>query len=488
MSTSFNYKFLFKILGVLLLVECVFMLLSMGVGLLYGEGCADFLPAIATACVLGTAGLLAGRRASFHIGKREGSLVVTAAWLMFTLVGLLPFWTAGHIPSFTDAFFETMSGFTTTGSSILTDIESLPYGILFWRAMTHWMGGLGIIGISMALFPLFGISNMQLFSAEATGPTKDKIHPKISETAKRLFIIYVVLTVAETVLLRLAGMGWFDAVCQSFSTIATGGFSTKQASIAYWDSPLIEYIIAFFMTVSGVNFSLYYFLFKLRGRRVLRDEELRCYLLILAVFVVVMAVANLDFTQPLTWASIEETLRHSLFMGSTIMTTTGFASCDYMVWPQFTWIMLLLLMLTGASAGSTAGGIKVSRVVLTGKFCYSEFKRMTHPNAVFPVRYNGHVVRDEVVKRTTAFVMLYGVITLLGVLALSCAGLGFMEAVSCMVNSIGNVGIAFGNFGAGGSFADLSDFCKWVMSFAMLIGRLEIFTVLIILTPAFWKR
>ena len=202
MSTSFNYKFLFKILGVLLLVECVFMLLSMGVGLLYGEGCADFLPAIGTACVLGTAGVLAGQRASFHIGKREGSVVVTAAWLLFTLVGLLPFWTSGHIPSFTDAFFETMSGFTTTGSSILPDIESLPYGILFWRAMTHWMGGLGIIGISMALFPLFGISNMQLFSAEATGPTKDKIHPKISETAKRLFIIYVVLTVAETALLR----------------------------------------------------------------------------------------------------------------------------------------------------------------------------------------------------------------------------------------------------------------------------------------------
>lgn len=488
-SSLFNYKLSCKIQGILLLVESVFLLFSLAVGVFYQEEAVhSFIITIAIAVSLGIIGLLVGRNATNEMSKREGSVIVTTTWIIFTLIGLLPFLLSGSIPNFTDAFFETMSGFSTTGASILNDIESLPYSILFWRSLTHWIGGLGIIVITMALLPLLGFNNMQLFSAEATGPTKDKINPKISETAKRLFLIYIILTVSETILLRIAGMNWFDSICHSFATIATGGFSTKQASIAYWNSPLIEYIITFFMIFSGVNFSLYYFLFKLKGKKVFRNEELKWYFFILLIFTVFIAIANFDFSQQFSFKNVEKVIRESLFMVSSIMTTTGFTSYDYMEWPPFTWIMLLLLMLIGASAGSTAGGMKVVRIVLVAKFCYSEFKRMVHPNAVFPVRYNGNILRDDIVKRSAAFVLLYGCIMLFGSLVLSFDGLGFMESVSGMITCISDVGPALGELGPSGNFSGISAFNKWFLSFTMLIGRLEIFTVLIIFTPAFWKK
>ena len=488
-SSNFNYKLSIKILGGLLLVESFFMLLALGVGIYFREDAVRaFIVSICAAVALGIVGLYAGKKAPPEVGKREGSVIVTSIWILFTLVGLLPFWISGSIGNFTDAFFETMSGFTTTGASVLNNIEQQPYSILFWRSITQWIGGLGIIVITMALLPMFGFTSIQLFAAEATGPTKDKIHPKISETAKRLFLIYLVLTTAEAVLLKIAGMNWFDSICHSLTTIATGGFSTKQASIAHWDSPAIEYISIFFMVFSGVNFSLYYFLFKMRGKKVFRNEELRYYFLILLVFTFFIIISNLDFEQKLTWQGLEKTSRESLFMVSSIMTTTGYTSYDYMQWQPFTWIMLLILMISGASAGSTSGGIKVIRMALVVKFCYYEFKRMIHPNAVFPVRYNEHVVRSEVITRVVAFVLLYCMLILLGILVLSFNGLGFMESVSGMITCLSDVGPALGEFGPTGSFANIPVFCKWFLSFVMLIGRLELFTVLLILTPAFWKK
>ncbi|NDV46174.1 TrkH family potassium uptake protein [Paludibacter sp. 221] len=488
-SSNFNYKLFFKILGGLLLVESFFLLVALTVGLYYKEDAiSSFIIAIAVAVALGIVGLLIGRKAPLEAGKREGSVIVTFTWILFTMVGMIPFLASGSIANFTDAFFETMSGFSTTGASILMNIEEMPFCILFWRSLTQWIGGLGIIVITMALLPLFGFTSVQLFAAEATGPTKDKIHPKISETAKRLFLIYVILTVLQIVALKIAGMTWFDSVCHSFTTIATGGFSTKQASIAYWDSPLIEYIIIFFMVFSGVNFSLYYFLFKLRGKKVFKNEELRYYFLILILFTILISISNLDFSQIPTAGNIEKTFRESLFMVSSIITTTGYTTYDYMQWMPFTWIMLLILMLSGASAGSTSGGIKVVRVVLVAKYCYYEFKRMIHPNAVLPVRYNGHIVRDDIITRVLAFVLLYCILTMLGILVLSFSGLGFMESVSGMITCLSDVGPGLGEFGPAGSFANIPSFTKWFLSFVMLVGRLELFTVLLILTPAFWKR
>lgn len=494
-SIGFNYKLSLKILGSLLLAESFFLLTALGIEIIYAEGStAGFITAICTSTFSGTAFLFAGKNAPTEIGKREGFVIVTGIWILFTLIGLLPFRIGGNIPDFTNAFFETMSGFTTTGASILDNIEQQPHSILFWRSLTQWIGGLGIIVIMLAILPLFGITGTQLFAAESDAPAKDKIHPKASETAKRLFLIYVALTIVETFLLKAAGMNWFDAACHSFTTIATGGFSTKQDSIAYWNSPTIEYITIFFMIFSGVNFSLYYFLITLKGKKIFKNEELKYYFLILLVFTVLITTSNLiavsdnDFSQKQTWEFFEKTGRESLFMVSSIMTTTGYTAYDYMRWMPFTWIMLLILMISGASSGSTSGGIKLVRVVLVFKFCYYEFKRMIHPNAVFPMRYNGHIVRNEVIARIVAFALLYCILIMLGILVLSFTGLGFIESVSGMIACLSDVGSGLGEFGHSGSFVVIPPFTKWFLSFVMLVGRLELFTVLLLFTPAFWKR
>ncbi len=489
-ATSFNYKLFSKIQGFLLLVESFFLLLSLLVGVIYHEteSVYSFLIAIIISILLGLTGLLIGKNAPLDIGKREGSVIVTSIWVLFSLVGLIPFWISGNIPSFTDAFFETMSGFTTTGASVLNNIESLPYSMLFWRSLIQWIGGLGIVVITMALLPIFGFTSMQLFAAEAPGPTKDKINPKITETAKRLFLIYIILTVSQTLLLRIAGMNWFDSICHSFTTTATGGFSTKQASIAYYNSPAIEYITIFFMIFSGVNLSLYYFLYKLKFKKVFRNEELKYYLLILGIFTIVITLFVIDFSAPLTLKSIEQKFRESFFMVSSVMTTTGFTSYDYMQWQPFTWIMLLILMISGASAGSTSGGVKVVRVVLVVKFCYYEFKRMIHPNAVLPIRFNRNMVKEDTMSRVLAFALLYCIITLFGTLVLSFTGMGFIESLSGMITCLSDVGPGMGELGPANSFATVPTFSKWFLSFIMLVGRLEIFTVLLLLTPAFWKK
>ena len=395
---------------------------------------------------------------------------------------------SGSTTNVADAFFETMSGFTTTGASILNNIEELPYSILYWRSLTHWLGGLGIIVISMALLPIFGFSGMQIFSAEATGPTKDKIHPKISQTAKRLFAIYVALTVLQTILLKIAGMTLFDAICHSFATIATGGFSTKQSSIGYYQSPFIEYITIFFMIFSGVNFAMYYFLVKLRFEKVKKNEELKTYLSIIFIFAIILMLAQVDWSRTFSWTEFEAYFRNGLFVTASTISTTGFVTIDYTLWPVFTWSLVLVLMLIGSSAGSTAGGMKVVRVLLIFKYSYYEFKQIIHPNAIFPVRLNGHVLPENVIARVLAFALLYIIIIVIGSTFLSVTGLDFVESLSGMITCLSDVGPGLGSIGPVNNFSHIPDVSKWFLSIVMLIGRLEIFTVLLIFTPIFWKK
>lgn len=489
MFRDFNHKLIFRIIGGMLLFEGVFLLTAIAVALIYREHVvSSFLIASVISVVLGFIFFQTGKNASPVIGKREGSIIVTSIWVFFSLIGFLPYWLSGSIPSFTDAFFETMSGFTTTGASILDHIESLPKSILYWRSLTQWIGGLGIIVISIALLPIFGFSTVQLFSAEATGPTKDKIHPKMSETAKRLLLIYIVLTVAETLLLNFSGMGFFDAVNHAFTTMATGGFSTKQASVGYWGSPVIQYIIIVFMFLAGVNFSLFYFVIKGKFGKVLRNEEFRFFSVITLVFTLLIGLSMVDFSVPETLASLEQTFRESLFTVVSLITTTGYGTIDYMQLQPVVWILLLIIMLIGASAGSTAGGMKLVRVMLMMKYAYYEFKRIIHPNAVFPVKYNQHIVREDVIARVLAFIMLYIIIIAIGSIALSFTGMGFLESLSGMVTCISDVGPGLGSIGPAHSFAHIPAFSKWFLAFVMLVGRLELFTVLVIFTPVFWKK
>lgn len=489
MNKEFNFKQVARIFGSLLLVESAAMLAVTLIALIYRETEGYYFLLSSVIClVTGLAGMQFGRNAQPRIGKREGSFVVTFTWIIFSLFGMMPFWLSGSIPAFTDAFFETISGFTTTGASILNNIEELPYCMLFWRSLTHWLGGLGIIVMALALLPMFGYSGVQLFAAEASGPSTEKIHPKINETAKRLFLVYVTLTATETLLLLFGGMTLFDAVCQSFGTIATGGFSTKQASIAYWNSPYIEYVITTFMILSGVNFVMYYYAIKNKFEKIRQNEELRYFLIVLFSFAIIVCISLIDFSKVQTFETLETAWRNSLFTVASLMTTTGFGTVDYMLWKPFTWIILLIVMLTGASAGSTSGAMKMVRVVIVFKYCYYEFKRIIHPNAVIPVRYSGNLVKEDVITRVLAFVLLYLIVVMFGILILSLSGMGFIESVGGLITCLGGVGPGLGLVGPMGNYAYISDISKWFLTFIMLLGRLELFTVLLLFTPAYWKK
>ena len=486
-NASFNFKLVARLQGGLLMLESLFFLLCIAMSVYYGEETSlSFCLSFAVSVILGVVGLLLGRGASTMIGKREGSVIVTGTWIIFSFIGLLPYWVSGYIPSFTDAFFETMSGFTTTGATILSDIEVIPRSLLFWRSLTHWMGGLGIVVITMAILPIFGFNGSQIYTAEVTGLSKEKLHPKVSGTAKRLFMIYLVMSFSGIAALWLAGMSPFDAVNHALSTVSTGGFSTKNTSIAYWHSPAIEWIIIVLMTGSAINLSLYYFLAVGNFRRFFKDEEMRTL-----IAIIVSTAAIIVFTQLIFWGfpleDIGENVRGALFTVSSLISTTGFYSVDYSGWISVAY-MLLLLTFVGGSAGSTSGGVKVIRVLLVFKYCYYEFKRMVHPHAVFPVRYNGRAVKEEYITRMLAFILLYVILSLFGAMILCISGLGFEESISSMVSCLGNVGPGLGHLGPLDNYQSLPAFAKWFMSFAMLVGRLEIFTVLLIFTPNFWKR
>jgi trk system potassium uptake protein TrkH len=482
------------------MIESFFIFLSSIISLIYQED--DFLPLFVSASIAAITGLLAvtaNRSNDRNIGKREGYVIVSLVWVIFSLFGALPFYFSQYIPSYTDAFFETISGFTTTGASIL-DMDSmsmvvsnpddgsfpLPHGLLFWRSITQWLGGMGIIVLSLAVLPMLGIGGMQLFVAEVPGPTPDKLHPKIKETAKRLWVIYLLFTLAEAILLFIGGMTIFDAICHAFTTMATGGYSNKTASIAYYDSAFIQYVIVIFMFIAGTNFTLSYFALKMKFKKIWKNEEFKYYGIFTIFFTLLIFIRLLASNG--TFSNLEILFRDSLFQVVSIMTTTGFATVDYLLWGAFPVMIIFMLMFFGGSAGSTGGSMKIVRVLLLIKNGYLELKRLIHPNAIIPTRLNNHTVNQKIMMNILAFIVLYVGIFVIGTVIMAIMLPDIDTAMGAVAATLGNIGPGIGEVGPASNFANIPDIGKWFLSILMLIGRLELFTVLVILSPAFWKR
>ncbi|PQJ22972.1 TrkH family potassium uptake protein [Tenacibaculum sp. SG-28] len=494
-----NFKQIYRFLGITAALNGVFMWLAIPFSLYHDEDAA--LGILNAGIITITAGLLLfffNKPTSKNIQKKEGYLIVTLGWLTLSVTGMLPYVLSGAIPSITDAFFETISGYSTTGSSIINDIEAMPKGILFWRSATHWIGGMGIIVLTIAILPLLGIGGMQLFMAEAPGPSADKLHPRITDTAKRLWLIYVLLTFVEFLLLKIAGMSWFDALNHAMATVSTGGFSTKNASIAYWNHlPAIQYIIIFFMFIAGTNFVLTYFALKGKIQKVIQNEEFKYYLFSILCIAAIVAV-NIVFYQdsrlqttiehPMPFGEVESAIRHSLFSVLSVMTTTGFVTADFTMWNYFITAIFFALFFLGGSAGSTSGGVKIVRHIIMLKNSFLEFKKSLHPNAIIPVRYDGKAVNQTIVFNIISFFIIYMLIFIVGTVVLSFLGLDFASALGASASSLGNIGPAIGSVSPVDNFSHLTASAKWFCSFLMLIGRLELFTVLILLTPLFWRK
>ena len=489
MTRTFNTRMVFRTMGALLLIEAVFMALALGVSLWYGEADSGvFLLSTIITLLAGMIGLLVGRHAESRMGEREGYVIVAMVWVVFSAFGLMPYYLSGQVPSLTDAWFESMSGFTTTGATIIPDLEVITHGLLFWRSLTQWIGGMGIIVLSIAILPIFGLNGMQLYAAEVTGLTYEKLSPRIADTAKMMWSIYLLLTITEVLALWLCGMNMFDAVCHSFSTIATGGFSTHNNSLEYYDSAAIHYTVTFFMFISGINFVLLIYLLRGKARNLLQDEEVRWYSVAVALFAVALTV-GLYIARP-GWSGVEmeRAFRDSLFTVISSMTSTGYTISDYMYWPVVAWVVIFFLMLTGACAGSTAGGIKWVRLAIIMKNGVAEFQRRIHPNAIIPVKLNEKAVPQQTINNIMAFLIFYVFIIVITVVIFCASGVNFDESIGAAVSAIGNVGISIGQFGPAGTYAEFPMVAKWVMSFVMLIGRLEIFTVLLLFTRALWRK
>ncbi len=498
--TKFNFRLISYIIGLLLLFNSAAILITSFVSFLLEDGFFNNIIYAALLCLaIGSIIMFFSKNPTKVINRRDGYLIVVFGWLTMVFSGTLPYVFTDTINNIPDLIFETMSGYTTTGSSIISDIESLPESIIFWRSMTHWLGGMGIIVLAIAILPLLGIGGMQLFSAEVPGSgiSGDKIHPRISNTAKRLWFIYIGLTLAETLLLNFAGMSLFDAINHSMSNIATGGFSTKNDSLSHWNSiPLIQYIIVFFMILAGTNFLLIYLSIIGKFKKLIYNTEFIWFIVLISFFVVITTIilnTNIDlnstnFDHPQVYGKLEASFRHALFQVVAVMTTTGFVTGDFAGWSPFLTMLFFGLMFFGASSGSTSGGIKISRHLILIKNGFLEFKRSLHPNAILPLRYNHSVVKKEVVVNILAFFMLYLILFIIGAVVLSTQGLDFISSIGGSAASIGNVGPALGDIGPAFDYEHITGFAKIWCSFLMLVGRLELFTILIIFTPYFWKN
>ncbi|MEM9836436.1 MAG: potassium transporter TrkG [Bacteroidota bacterium] len=422
------------------------------------------------------------RKQRASIRKREGYLIVALGWLAMILFGMLPYLISGLIPSVPGAIFETVSGLTTTGASVLTDIEATPAGLLYWRSLTQWIGGMGIIVLTVAIFPLLGIGGIELFVAEAPGPTSDKLHPRISETAKRLWFIYVGLTAVLVLILWAEGMTFYEAVNHALTTMATGGFSTRNNSMAAF-GPTIQYTIILFMFLAGTNYSILYLSLKRRWQEVWQSQEFKTYLGFVIVLTALFTL-GVHATGRYGW---EQSFRDSLFQIVSLITTTGFVSADYTSYSETLTIAFFMLLFLGACAGSTSGGIKIIRHLVFFKNSLLEFKRLIHPNAIVPLRLNGQVVRGKVITHVYTFLLLYLFLFVFGTIVLSFLGLDFTTSLGAMATSLGNVGPGIGEVGPVDNFAWLSDSVKLFLSFIMLLGRLELFTILVLFSPYFWR-
>lgn len=418
-----------------------------------------------------------------ELTTRESFLLVNLCWISLTFFGCLPFLTSGYVKSFTDAFFESMSGFTTTGATILRDIEILPKSLLLWRNMTQWLGGMGVIALAVAIFPFTGMGGAHLFKAEVPGPSKDKISSRISDTAKLLWGVYLIFTAMQTVMLMLAGLTFFDSLCITFGTLATGGFAPLNASIAHFQSAYVHYIIIFFMAVAGINFNLHYWVLRGRPGYYFRNPELRLF-----IFIITGSTIFITLMRFFTGTNLsEEMVRDSVFQTVSIITTTGFVTKDYELWPASTQIVLFLLMFVGGCASSTGGAIKNVRILVVFQYIRVEIKKLFYPHGVFPIKMQGKPIPENLVSNILAFVALYVLFFIFGTLAMACVGLDIISAAGAVASTLGNVGPGLGTVGPVDNFADVPALGKWILSFLMLVGRLEIFTVVVLFTGRFWK-
>ena len=481
------------------------MMLSSGVSLYYhyhSNDC-DFKSLLYSTIITFTVGCLLflnGKRSKqTKLTRKDSFLIVSLVWVIFSFLGMLPFLFYGTTSTVEDAFFETMSGFTTTGASVLNNINEQPHGILFWRSIMQWLGGLGIVVFSFALIPVYELKNTQIFSAEVTGLDVDKLRPKIGDTARRLLIIYILITALCTLSFWLGPMNLYDSVCHAMTTIATGGYSTHQNSLTYFNSPYIEYMCSFFMFISGINFSLYYYLSIGKSKAFYKNEEMRWYTCFTLAAVVVFVCLFYYVRYQMSGSSellallpegFETTFRTSLFHVVTLLTSTGFqaSNFDYVGWGQVFWMPTLIILFMGACAGSTGGGFKVIRMLVCLKDSRNEFKRQLHPRAVIPVRLSGYVLSESKVLRALAFLFLYLVIMVISVCLLTMMGLTMDTAIGSCITSLSNAGPGLGTTGPASNFYEVPVLGKWLLSFLMLVGRLEIFTVLFLFIPDFWKE
>ena len=483
MEKEVSYRFIAHLTGLLLAFDSMLLLACCCVSMIYGErDLMSFVISFAVCLSVSAILLIYGRRKKCAISRNEGYIVVALSWVFFSVFGMVPYLWGGFIPNITDAFFETMSGFTTTGATILDNIESMPHGILFWRSLTQWIGGLGIVCFTIVLLPGFGASSQMLYLSEATGVTHNKLCPKTRVMARYIFMVYILLTAVESALLMAGGMGLFDAVCHSMTTTATGGFSTKQASIAYWHSPYIEYVVSLFMLLSAINFSLYIVACKSKWKQLRKNTELKwfaCSVGLLTLVISVVLFLNNGY-------GVEEAFRKSLFQVATCHTSCGFATDDYNLWPPFTWMLLIFAMLSGGCTGSTSGGVKNLRLIIIANCIRNQFRQILHPRAVLPVRA-GFPFDNKLVTTVLVFFAAYLSVAFIGWTLLMAFGVDFTEAMSTVISAMGNVGPGLGSFGPAFSWAALPDAAKWILSSLMLIGRLEIFGFLLIFYRSTWK-
>ena len=481
-----NPRLVFHLIGVVLLIGGGFMIPPLLLS--FADGGSDLKPLAAGFGAMAGAGLLLflltrkGSRAEFR--HRDAFLVVTLGWSFIALFGSLPYHLSGHFPGFTEAYFESMSGFTTTGASVLSDIEALPRGLLLWRSLTQWMGGMGIVVFSLAILPMVGSGGMQLFKAEVPEISVDRLQPRIIDTAKALWVIYAGITLAAILSYFAAGMSLYDAVCHAFTTLSTGGFSTKNRSIAHFESPLIDVLVTFFMFLGGVNFSLYYFAFRRDLGRFFRSAEFRFYLSVTVLATVGIALA---VTGPV-YGHLVRSLRYVAFQVVAVMTTTGYATADWELWPPFGQAMLVFLMFFGGMIGSTGGGIKQVRILVMLKKCYREIYQLIHPHAFAQVKLDGRALPKEVRAGIWGFLFLFIFVCLLATLVLTATGVDLVTSATTVISAMCNVGPALGDAGPAENYASIPALGKWILVLCMLIGRLEVYTVIILFVPHFWRK
>lgn len=481
-----NYGIIIKVLGNLLVFEALLMIPAYLISIFYQQNDSSaFLISISVTFVVGF--IMSKVKGAYKRIKAKDALAVVAiGWLLASFFGSLPFVISRSIPSFVDAFFETISGLTTTGSTVIKDVEILPKGILFWRSLTHWIGGMGILVFTLAILPTMGIGGFQIFKAESPGPTADKIVPRIKDTARILYTTYIAITIIQVIFLVIGGMSLFESAVHTFGTVGTGGYSTRNASIGAYNSSYIHIVITVFMILSGVNFSLYYSLVNGKWKEVIRNEELRLYLGI--IFAAGILIGLNIYMNTDGYKNIGLAFRDSFFQVSSIITTTGYASVDFDLWPAFSKMILLLLMFIGGCAGSTSGSVKVIRILVLAKLVKRQVAKIFHPNAYIPIKIDGKVVSDDVVNSISSFFILFIIIFVIGILVISFEGLDFESTVSAVATSIGNVGPGFGFVGPTRNFSDFSSFSKIFLSLLMLMGRLELFTIIALVSPKAWKN